>query len=70
MESLVDKESNTCLMKNYQDDEITSYRSYQDFFRICKNITKKSNKLEQIISISKDTISLLEYKNKNLVKEI
>lgn len=40
------------------------------FFCISKKLTKQMSKLEQIVSISKDTISSLDSKNKNFVKEI
>lgn len=37
---------------------------------MCKKLTKETSKLEQILFISKDIISSLELKNKNLFEEI
>lgn len=65
-----EEEFNICLMENHQDDDVTSYFSYYDIFRICKKLTKETSKLKQIVSTSNDTISSLELKNKNLEKEI
>lgn len=64
------EEVKTCLMANQKEDEITSYFSYQDLFHIFKKLTKEISKLEQIVFTSKDTISFLKLKNKNLLKEI
>lgn len=70
MESSNKEEEKICLMENHQGNEVTFHLSYQDLFCICKKLTKKMSKLEQIFSTSKDTISFLESKNKNLLKEI
>lgn len=66
-----DKEkSNICIMTNHEEDKVTSYFSYQDLFHICINLTRKTSKLEQIVSSSKNTIFSLRLKNKNLLEEI
>lgn len=57
-------------MENQQDDEVASHFSYQYLFHICKKPTKEMSKLEQIISTSKDIISSIELKNKNMLEEI
>lgn len=57
-------------MENHHNDKVTCYFSYQVLFHIFKKITKETSKLEQIVYISKDIISSLEFKNKNLLKEI
>ena len=63
-----EEEANIYLMVNHQDYEVTSYFSYHNIFCICKKLTKETSKLEQIVSTSKDIISSLELKNKNLEK--
>lgn len=63
-----EEEANVYLMVNHQDDEVTSYFSYHNIFCICKKLTKETSKFEQIVSTSKDIISSLELKNKNLEK--
>lgn len=59
---------NTCLMKKHQDDEITSQFLDHDLFRLCKKLTKETNKLDKIIDASQDIISSLGSKNKTLKK--
>lgn len=57
-------------MENHQDDGVTPHFSCHDFFKICKKLTKETNKLEQIVFSSKDIISSLELRNKTVEKEI
>lgn len=70
MESSNDEEekSNIYRMTNHQYDEVTSHFSYHDIFRICKKLTKETNKLEKIVFAFKDIIFSLESKNKTLEK--
>lgn len=71
MESPNDEDlANIHLKETHQDDEVTSYFSYHDLFCICKKLTKETRKLERNFSTSKDTIYSLEFKNKNIEKEI
>lgn len=70
MEFLDKEEVNLYLTASYQDDKVISHFSFQDLFHIYKKLIKEMSKLEQIISTSKDTISSLELKNKNILKEI
>lgn len=71
MKSSNDEEEkcNIFLMENHQEDGVTYHFSYHDLFRICKKITKETNKLEQKNSTSKGIISSLESKNKTLEKK-
>lgn len=48
-------------MTKHQEDEVTSQFFYHDLFRLCKKLTKETNKPEQIIVMSKDNISSLKY---------
>lgn len=64
------KKENICLMTNHQNNEVTSQFSYHDLFRIYNKLTKETNKLEQIILASKDTILCLKLKNKTLERNI
>lgn len=57
-------------MVNHQEDEINSHFSYQGIFRFCMKLTKETSRLEKIISTSKDIISSLVLKYKNMFKEI
>lgn len=47
MEFSHDEETNICLIGNHQDEEVTSYFSYQDIICICKKLTKGTNQLEK-----------------------
>lgn len=57
-------------MPNHEEDEITSHFSYHDLFYICNKLNKETNKFEQLVFISKDIISSIEFENKNLLREI
>ena len=70
MEFLDKEEVNPYLTASYQDDKVTFHFSFQDLFHIYKKLIKEMSKLEQIIFTSKDTISSLELKNKNMLEEI
>lgn len=59
-----EEKSTICLMTKPQDDEVTSQFSYHNLFILCKKLTKEANKLEQIISTYKDTISSMKLEKK------
>lgn len=65
-----DQEANIFLVENHEDDEVTSYFTYDELFYICKKLNKESRKLKHIIYASKTTISSLEIDTINSLKEI